>query len=1001
MLEIRNLTKVYKSKGGAEVRALDGVSLCFEEKGMVFLLGKSGSGKSTLLNLCGGLDSPDSGEIVIKGRSSKEFTQSDFDSYRNTFVGFVFQEYNILNEFSVEDNIALALELQGKNKDKKRVREILEQVEMQDFARRKPNTLSGGQKQRIAIARALVKNPEIIMADEPTGALDSNTGKQVFDTLKKLSENKLVIVVSHDREFAEIYGDRIIELKDGKVISDVSKEKIAPVADGENITYVGNDTVFVKRGADLSDADMEKIRRFLRSAEEDVVISGGKAEVAEFRKVARIDENGARETFGATDESKIEKKRYTAAESKFIRSRLPARHALRIGANSMRVKPFRLIFTIFLSFIAFTMFGLFSTLMFYDEKSVALESYLLEDYDTLAFEKYYRFRWVNGSSEGETIGSETSSKTMFTKDDALSYASRFGGAAALFNYGGESSGRTYRFENVKAGETSVYYGTPQITYFAEVEGRSPWQLLTPETDLSSLGENDIVISSFLFGVIAEYGLTDQSGALGKYSDAVGKTLQIKEPNTGKTLTLTVKGVYENAPPEKYDVLKTDASDMGLANDYMYIALASGIYNTVLVSEGFYAAHEKEFLSQEYEQIDYGFTYLSDQMRVGEENDLINGWVARVQKLTADTAQKPEIYFYGEEKSALADGEIVPAFSQLQRYYNDLVEKEYQNMQEAEDYEGAEEYYKEADKLLNFLAGGVYYENKEIDGVWVSESVYPTAAEYAAAFEMIAALDEKYGDWDKNIDLYFSSVDQLYSSFTVVGFMYGANAYGNGDSAYFSAEDYAALLSATNSKENAYYSYEDTKYVKPKDAVYGMIVAACPDRAGLKSIIDGEKAVNETDDTFYQLNSEISYSLYLINDTIGLLETVFLWVGVVMAAFSMLLLFNFISVSIANKKREIGILRAVGARSTDVFKIFFSESAIITLICLALSFIASFVVCNVLNRMLAEGLRVAVFVFGPYSWLIMVGIALVTSLIATFLPVYGIAKKKPVESIRSL
>ncbi|PWM71394.1 MAG: hypothetical protein DBX59_08820, partial [Bacillota bacterium] len=173
MLEIKNLTKVYKTKGGAEVRALDGVSVRFEEKGMIFLLGKSGSGKSTLLNLCGGLDAPDSGEIIIKGRSSKDFTQSDFDSYRNTFVGFVFQEYNILNEFSVEDNIALALELQGKNKDKNRVREILEQVEMESFARRKPNTLSGGQKQRIAIARALVKNPEIIMADEPTGALDS------------------------------------------------------------------------------------------------------------------------------------------------------------------------------------------------------------------------------------------------------------------------------------------------------------------------------------------------------------------------------------------------------------------------------------------------------------------------------------------------------------------------------------------------------------------------------------------------------------------------------------------------------------------------------------------------------------------------------------------------------------------------------------------------------------------------------------------------------------
>lgn len=144
MLEVIHLTKLYKTKGGADVRALDDVSLRFPEKGMVFLLGRSGSGKSTLLNVCGGLDSPTSGEIVVKGRSSKDFTQSDFDSYRNTFVGFVFQEYNILDEFSVEDNIALALELQGKpadvdlsGKDKKTIEKLL-------YAKRKPNTLSGG-----------------------------------------------------------------------------------------------------------------------------------------------------------------------------------------------------------------------------------------------------------------------------------------------------------------------------------------------------------------------------------------------------------------------------------------------------------------------------------------------------------------------------------------------------------------------------------------------------------------------------------------------------------------------------------------------------------------------------------------------------------------------------------------------------------------------------------------------------------------------------------------
>ena len=226
MLEVKNLKKVYKTKNDVVTDALDGVSIQFPEKGLVFLLGKSGSGKSTLLNVCGGLDAPTEGEIIVKGRSSKDFTQSDFDSYRNTFVGFIFQEYNILDEFSVEDNIALALELQGKPKDKEAIDKLLKDVDLDGFAKRKPNTLSGGQKQRIAIARALIKSPEIIMADEPTGALDSATGKQVFETLKKLSRDKLIVVVSHDRDFAEEYGDRIIELKDGKILSDVTKTEV-------------------------------------------------------------------------------------------------------------------------------------------------------------------------------------------------------------------------------------------------------------------------------------------------------------------------------------------------------------------------------------------------------------------------------------------------------------------------------------------------------------------------------------------------------------------------------------------------------------------------------------------------------------------------------------------------------------------------------------------------------------------------------------------------------
>lgn len=220
MIELNNITKVYKSKNGTDTKALDNITLKISDKGMTFILGKSGSGKSTLLNIIGGLDQYDSGDMVILGKSSKDFKPADFDSYRNTYVGFVFQEFNILEDYNVYENIVLALQLQGKPVDETEVNQLLAKLELNDLRHRKVNELSGGQKQRVAIARALIKNPKIILADEPTGNLDSKTGEQVMKLLKEISKEKLVIIVSHDKDSATTYGNRIIELKDGSIIKD-------------------------------------------------------------------------------------------------------------------------------------------------------------------------------------------------------------------------------------------------------------------------------------------------------------------------------------------------------------------------------------------------------------------------------------------------------------------------------------------------------------------------------------------------------------------------------------------------------------------------------------------------------------------------------------------------------------------------------------------------------------------------------------------------------------
>ena len=216
MLETKNLKKVYKTKKGVSVNALNGVSIKFPEKGLVFLLGKSGSGKSTLLNLLGGLDKYDEGEIIIKGVSSKDFNQSHFDSYRNTYVGFIFQEYNVLEEFTVGANIALAIELQGRKASDEEINSILTKVDLEGYGDRKPNELSGGQKQRLCIARAILKKPKVLILDDSTSAVDTATEAKIRDGLAKELPDMTKIIIAQ-RISSVRHADQIIILDKGRV----------------------------------------------------------------------------------------------------------------------------------------------------------------------------------------------------------------------------------------------------------------------------------------------------------------------------------------------------------------------------------------------------------------------------------------------------------------------------------------------------------------------------------------------------------------------------------------------------------------------------------------------------------------------------------------------------------------------------------------------------------------------------------------------------------------
>ena len=221
MLKLDNIVKVYET-GGENVTALRGVSLSFRENEFVAILGHSGCGKTTLLNIVGGLDQYTSGDLIINGRSTKEFRDGDWDAYRNHSIGFVFQSYNLIPHQSVLANVELALTLSGvgKGERRRRAEEALKKVGLGDQIKKRPNQLSGGQMQRVAIARALVNDPDILLADEPTGALDSETSVQVMDLLAEIAREKLVIMVTHNPELAEKYANRTIRLLDGRVVDD-------------------------------------------------------------------------------------------------------------------------------------------------------------------------------------------------------------------------------------------------------------------------------------------------------------------------------------------------------------------------------------------------------------------------------------------------------------------------------------------------------------------------------------------------------------------------------------------------------------------------------------------------------------------------------------------------------------------------------------------------------------------------------------------------------------
>lgn len=907
MLETLHLSKVYRPKRGVPVTALRDISLLLPETGMVFLLGKSGSGKSTLLNLLGGLDTPTEGEIIVKGKSAASFDQKHLDSYRNTYVGFIFQEYNLLDEFTVGANIALALELQGTRATDDAIDRILTEVDLAGYGDRKPSELSGGQKQRVAIARALVKNPEIIMADEPTGALDSATGRQVFDTLKKLSRSKLVLIVSHDRELAEQYADRIIELADGQIVSDLEYEP----CDG-GLSFAGS-TVNITKGYRLTEQDRDRINAYLEALETGAELRIGGSAV----KAKKTDTGRIRKEDGST--------------FSLIRSKLPLRYAFRMGANGLKHKKIRLVFTILLSCVAFGLFGLADTFGSYDHVNTCARSIADTGVTYATVQKNTKYL-----GHDETFY-YTASDLRITEDDLAALKADTGiemhgvfvpRAGDLSFDGNYDTGAAFT-------ETDYHIYAPNFSGFYELDraelDRLGYRLIAG--DLPDGGKNEIALTAYELETFKIGGYKDageeKTQPVKTAEDLVGKTLSVNG------VSYTVSGIVDTEMPlDRYQPLteKAELPETG-AEELADMALYSE-----LMSLRFYSLHQIAFVGKGK----IGAMAAAEPTTKG----LSKGGLWLEAPLTGGTASADDKYrdeqptYYlsaayaggladikapvhwldGTPRAALGEKEIVIAKS---------------------DYDG-------------------YYD-------FIKQFADETAPE--APFTVRG---ERYFNGDR-------PSEEI--ALTVVGYV------DSDDTAYRETVICHPSLTAdmTESGENGYYQFA---------------VGPMPER--LSEIRDLVRyCTAEGPDVVYRLQNAVTFELDAVHEILAELSKVFFWIGVGFAVFAALMLANFISTSISYKKQEIGILRAIGSRGADVFRIFFSEALIIALINFVLSASGVFLAATVINRLIRTevGFLVTVLSFGFRQVGLLLLVSCLIALIASFLPVRRIASKKPIDAIR--
>ena len=968
MIELKGISRVYKPKKGEPVRALDNVDLSIGETGMVFILGKSGSGKSTLLNVIGGLDIYDSGELIIQGKSSKDFKQSDFDSYRNTMIGFIFQEYNILDDFTVAQNIGLALELQGQKATSERLNEILEAVDLGGYGARKPNELSGGQKQRVAIARALVKDPKIIMADEPTGALDSETGTQVLQTLKKLSKTRLVIVVSHDRDFADEYGSRIVEFKDGQIIRDVSKYQEESYSGEESAITFNNDGFSISAGYQLTTEDLRVINEYLAKSKNEVQAS---------THVEQTAYTNGEATFVQTIQNAIKMSGETYQP---IRSKMPFRASLKMGASALKHKRVRLVFSIILASISLALFGLADTLGSYNKYDATVSSLRDSEVDYLSFSASGKIEDNDYSYYVEMLMSDEHLKPLNEISDTITFQPIIGAS----KYSGNSDRFAY-YQNIgnNGGDRASAILIPNSAGFMEFKNNTnasfDLKYFGPTPTLP-LGVNDIIITKYIYDVFRQYDYrdieTDTTITIESPQDLINKSIKLN----GEYYRIV--GIVDTGVNlERFEVLNSPTTDFSIGT----MLLHNEFQNLMN-----YSYHNVFFISKErFENLK--INVFSNNFNMSYRNDGFDNYIHSFYERNSLPSENV-VYAKNKTASQLTDKDILInaiAFAAIQK---------------------------------EFLAGKV----EETD---VIEELYSRRSIEEIRFEAVKHQGEEnvkpISEWDEDDktnygNMYLNTYYRLHDEIRLnleIAFMNDLNAFDiTLTSTTYNSQGQEQKTNHTFNVVGVYnYSASDSSYDATmaisretgenlKFRLEGPYTSAIAPILNNSNDVLKKYAVFHFDNdgsVHYSMRNAVMATLDNVNSLIEVLSQVFLYIGIGFAVFASLLLLNFIGTSVSYKKQEIGILRAIGARGKDVLSIFSKEALIIAFINYVIAMTGVIIATILLNNLLREqyGLLITILNLGIRQFLLVLAVSIGVAYISSAIPVFRIARKRPIDAIR--